>query len=157
MRGTDFWYLAKDERTSFCERMSDALPTDIVISADYTTVNYVLRGRSHVYMLENPLEFRYFGIYGLCDSTQSPLRAVPKPDLVIIRQDYRTSPTVADLLRSSYDHWQVFLMDKAYAMNLFVNPRSERRGDIEAALRTLGATPAPPPALAPTAPPPGSP
>ncbi len=135
----DFWYFGKDERTVFVERLNEALPPDLVISADYATLNYLLRGRMRVYMFENPFRPDNFGIYGLCDGVVGAYRTVPAVDLTVVRGGYNMAPNVRAMLGSGYEH-ERFTFSNGTTMEFFINPASRQHDQIVAALRELGAT-----------------
>ena len=62
------------------EKLDKVLPRDAVISADYSSINYLLRSREKVYMFENPFRPVYFGVYGACDGEKTALRNLPDAD-----------------------------------------------------------------------------
>lgn len=137
----DFWELAKDERTVFLERLSDVLPRDIVIAADYTSINYLLPGRDAVYMLENPFRPDNFGIYGLCDGAVGKYRSVPTVDLAVVRSGFSMTPDVRQKIASGFDAYTVRLFGGRYPMALLINKQSPRYDELLAAAREMGAQP----------------
>jgi uncharacterized membrane protein len=139
VRTPEFWSLEKDERTRFVELLNELLPPDIVISADYTALNYLLRGRDTVYMFENPFRPDYFGIYGLCDGVVGVYRTVPTPDIAVVRGDYTMAPKVREILDTAYENWTVYPFGGRHPMNLFINPRSKQYGRLVSVARELGA------------------
>ncbi len=78
-----FYALEKDERVVFLERLAAALPEDAIISADGTSMNYLLEDHPNVYMFKNPFEPAYFGLYGQCTT----FARRPAVDIVVIRAD----------------------------------------------------------------------
>lgn len=122
------WKLEKIEDTRVAENLAAVLPRDLVLSVDYTTINYLLAGRKEIYMWENPFERASFGIYDMCEEFKSP----PQVDLVILRHDYKVKPELQQMLDEYYEKIAI-VSDK---FNVYVNPRSKRIGEIKAALRT---------------------
>jgi uncharacterized membrane protein len=95
-----FWQIKKVPQVRFLEDLRKRLPWDVVISADYISLNYLLEGHEHVYMFRNPFGREYFGIYGLCEDPTS----LPKPDLVLLRAGYHVDAQTQALLKESYEH-----------------------------------------------------
>ncbi len=134
----NLWAFKKDERTVFSERLNALLPPDTVVSADYGTVNYLLRGRSQAFMFENPFRPDYFAIYDLCDGDEKPLPGLPPVDLVVLRADYRPLPSGQASL-APFDHYQASLFDGKFPMHLYVNPNSPRRDRLVSVMNEVGA------------------
>ncbi|MGH8508658.1 MAG: hypothetical protein ACREVH_08070 [Gammaproteobacteria bacterium] len=79
---------------TFVEQLNERLPPDVVISADFISLSYLLPGRDEVFMLENPFQPQYFGIYGLCEKMAAP----PMPEVLVLRAGYKVSQLVRDIM-----------------------------------------------------------
>lgn len=133
-----FWQLHKRIETRFIEITAQVLPKDIVISADYTTINYLLKGRSSVYMYENPFRGDYFGVYGGCDGETGALTKVPKADLVVLRGGLDRAAS-AERLTRAYDEIRVPVGNNQYAFEFFVRRDAPRRDELIAIINELRA------------------
>lgn len=133
-----FWQLHKRVETRFIEFAAQALPKDIVIAADYMTINYLLKGRSSVYMYENPFRGEYFGVYGGCDGETGALTKVPKADLVVLRGGLDRAASAKRLTRD-YDEIRVPVGDNEYTFEFFVRHDAPRREELIAIINELRA------------------
>jgi hypothetical protein len=128
-----FWRFEKDERVRLAEALAAALPAEALTSADYTTLNYLLDGRPAVYMFPNPLESEVFGIAGLCSRWADP----PRPELVVLRDDYRPSPALEARLDAGWERWRVTTVEGSARFHVWIDPRSERFAALRAAVHNL--------------------
>ncbi|MCB0360754.1 MAG: DUF2079 domain-containing protein, partial [Bdellovibrionales bacterium] len=95
MPQASWWVKATHPAVTTLELLREKLPSGLVISADYNSLNYLLNPAQTVFMYENPIRRHYFGIYFVCEDLAAP----PPVDLVIIRQSYDVKPEM-DLLLS---------------------------------------------------------
>lgn len=93
-----FWTIEKDPRVATLEQLNATLPADLVISADYTSLNYLLNGHDQVYMLANPFHPEAFGIYGLCERLANP----PQVDVIIVRENYQIKGSALPILQNLF-------------------------------------------------------
>ena len=109
------------------------------MQADLTTVKWGgTRGRSTVFMFENPFRPDYFGVYDLCEGNGKSLPGLPSADIVVLRADYQPTPTGQAVL-TSMKHYQVLRFEGTLPMHMYINPNSPRRARLDAAMQELGA------------------
>ena len=66
----------------FLEELDALLPADAVVSADSTSMCYLLGSRPEVFLFKNPFEPHFFGLYEQCTRFAVP----PAVDLVILER-----------------------------------------------------------------------
>jgi hypothetical protein len=76
--------LRENPSTRWTIEVGKRLPDDTVVSADYTSLVYLLQPNLKVFMFENPFKETYFGFYGVCTA----LNPKVEPDVVILRGKY---------------------------------------------------------------------
>ena len=116
------------------EKLDKVLPRDAVISADYSSINYLLRSREKVYMFENPFRPVYFGVYGACDGEKTALRNLPDADLVLISPDREIHPSVRQLLSDKFDPHDIGAAPKSILFHAFIRRETEYKLKIEDSL-----------------------
>ncbi|MBN8548390.1 MAG: DUF2079 domain-containing protein [Deltaproteobacteria bacterium] len=113
-----------DIRVTFLEELDRALPAQAILSADYTSLNYLLTAHRDVYMFTNPFRREYFGAYGLCEiATPAVL-----PDVVVLKDDFgrKHFSALAEQLRE-YEMFVVALPNKKEEFTLLVRADSPLR------------------------------
>ena len=78
-----FYDLTPTPEVALLEELDALLDADTSISADQTTLCYLLEGRSEVYQFKNPFETHLFGLYDQCVSFAEP----PSIDLVLLKRE----------------------------------------------------------------------
>jgi Predicted membrane protein (DUF2079) len=124
----DFWRLPLDNRVVWVEELNRRLPADVIISADYISVSYLLPDRDNVFMFENPFRLEYFGIYGLCEQMATP----PIPEVLVLRQDHKLTPTARKTIDDGYTK-----VSEQHAIQVFVNRASRRYSELTAIVLSL--------------------
>jgi len=76
--------LRENPSTRWTIEVGKRLPDETVVSADYTSLVYLLQPNLKVFMFENPFKETYFGFYGIC----TVLNPKVEPDVVILRGKY---------------------------------------------------------------------
>ncbi len=132
-----FWTYGKRVETRAIELISETLPKDIVISADYTILSYLLPGRSSVYMFENPLRPDYFGIYDACDGRIGNLSKLPLADIVIMRADKDVTEFTKSILGKEYLLKTLIVGDNEFSFKVYVNRSSTRRDELDKRINEL--------------------
>jgi len=122
-----FWRIPRDERVTFVEQLNERLPPDVVISADYNSVSYLLPGREKVFMFENPFQLQYFGIYGLCEKMAAP----PMPEVLVLRAGYEVSQLARGIMRESFEK-----LGGRKDIDVFVNRKSPRYAELARIVRS---------------------
>jgi uncharacterized membrane protein len=80
-----FFDLSRSAEVRLLEELDRLIPSDAVVSADSSSMCYLLEDRPSVYLFKNPFEPHFFGLYGQCTAFASP----PAVDLVILaRSDF---------------------------------------------------------------------
>lgn len=133
----EFWDLEKSPRVTALEKLDKILPRDAVISADYTSINYLLESREKVYMFENPFRPAYFGVYGACDGNKTPLRNLPDVDLVLVSPDREIDPSVRQLLSEKFDPHEIGAAPKSILFDAFIRKETEYKLRIEDSLHSV--------------------
>lgn len=77
-----FYELAAVDEVRFLEELDALLPADAVVSADSSSMCYLLGGRPQVFLFKNPFEPHFFGLYGRCTTFAVP----PAVDLVLLER-----------------------------------------------------------------------
>lgn len=124
-----YWQFDKNVATRFVELANERLPKDIVISADFNSVNYLLAGRSSVYMFENPFRADYFGVYGACDESVAEMTRVPLADLVILRNDIARNQS-GEILARDYIEFYITIGRDEFHYDIYVRKDSPRRDEL---------------------------
>ncbi len=149
----DYWEAEKRPQVETLEYLNSVLPRNIVISADYTSVNYLLRSRKDVFMMENPFHPESFGVYGRCETFAEAIR----PDLVIVHREKQISLAVQRELSATYE--QHFLPEAGFLVyirrtsaqfknltffiKLAAQKRGQKRGQLPANQSPDGGSPTP--------------
>ncbi len=127
-----FWRIEKDPRVPIVERLDAALPRDVTLSADYTTLSYLAENRSRAHMFPNPLESEYFGIGGVCTELVAP----PRADVVVLHDELVLSPEHAALVTSGFETWQVHVLDEV-GVRVLLDTRGARYAELRRALHNF--------------------
>lgn len=130
--------LLPDERVALLLRLRDKLPRDAVISADYTSLNYLLGRVETSYMLNNPFSPSAFGIYGACDGYAAKLDLLPRPDLVVLYRDFKLKRAVWEAIRPHYIPYKRTDLKGSIQFFAWVRSDSARSSTLQELLMTTG-------------------
>jgi len=110
-----FWDLAPSPEVRFLEALDAALPEDAVVSADQSSMCYLLEGHPSVYMFKNPFEPHFFGLYDRCTT----FARTPAVDLVILERGMeRRLDAVTAILPDDF----LYLSDASSPFLVWVGP-----------------------------------
>ena len=115
-----FWMLEKDARVEFVEKLNQVIPKDLLISADYTSVNYLMPGREEIYNFHNPFYRDSFGVYGVCEEFAKK----PEIDFVLVHSEYEIREDILALLERDFTEYRFNLADKDYYFRMWLRPES---------------------------------
>lgn len=129
---SSFWRLEQDPRVAISQRLEAALPRDITLSADYTTLSYLVENRGRTYMFPNPIESEYFGIAGVCTEPVAP----PRVDVVVVHDELVLSQEAAALVASGFEEWRVHVLDEI-GVRVLIDARGDRYAELRRALHNF--------------------
>jgi hypothetical protein len=91
------WDTHLRNKVHFLELLDKNIPQQQSLSADYISINYLIRSGRPIFMWSNPFRTSYFGVYGQC--VNNPQITT---DWVVLRSDHQGEPELIQSLEADY-------------------------------------------------------
>jgi uncharacterized membrane protein len=95
----NFWRVKKVRPVKLLEDLNRVLPRDEIISADYTSLSYLLPQRDQLYAFPNPIKSSYFGVFGVCEE----FKTIRAPLVLVIREKYQMNTELQARIDRDYE------------------------------------------------------